>query len=477
MIDDSFEGAWDSVQKKLDILSINPLLQTATGRMKNPRLLEGAEGVPPGFLDQDGNFVIQPEKRLDPLTAKRAFDRDPARGFTEEQKTAMIAQGVDPSLLRPMNQNLAREGKVNAGDHPLMWTANSDALPLKGLPPQEWEDLTIRPSFGELRARPGQSEAFKLPGARGIAPTTLNSRGPYFGEREWPKVKGLEGLGWHPRSGSAGHLTWNRNSGALPPGAEGIMMEHTDPSSPLYGRGMFDAEGMRKPMVDDVTIDPSMRRQGLGSDLVDLHRYSLPTHGQNTPLLRNPAETISARPFWDKYFQSRWGQDATRVPSDVRDASYLGGIDSPRLPLKPGQELPHHRAGILDLPLMDPSTGETIQDYGMFPTWLKDTPMGGMNHNLRVFDDNKPRDLAPLPPENRFNMALTRPKDLLSDIGESDDLDASDRTNRWLARQLIQEQGGTGKGGSSFKSRRRRKVKPGKFTRLSEQYPHIVRDL
>jgi hypothetical protein len=126
---------------------------------------------------------------------------------------------------------------------------------------------------------------------------------------------------------------------------------------------------------------------------------------------------------------------------------------------------------------MDPSTGETIQDYGMFPTWLKDTPMGGMNHNLRVFDDNKPRDLAPLPPENRFNMALTRPKDLLSDIGESDDLDASDRTNRWLARQLIQEQGGTGKGGSSFKSRRRKKAKSGKFTRLSEQYPHIVRDL
>jgi len=368
-----------------------------------------------------------------------------------------------------------------------MWTANSEGLGMRGQKPQDWEDLTIRPSFGELKLRPGQSEEFKLPGARGIAPVTLRSRGPYFGEREWPKVKGVQGIGWHPRSKSGGHLTWNRNAGVLPRGADGVFMEHTDPDAPMYGRGMFDAEGMRRTMVDDVTIDPSMRRQGLGSDLVDLYRYSLPALGfmaqgergpKDTTPIRNPAETLSGRPFWDKYFQSRWGQDATHVPSDVHDASFLGGIDLPRLPLRAGQKLPHHRSAIVDLPFMDEKTGEMLStDFGMFPTWLKDTPLAGTNHNFRIFDDNKPRDLAPLPPENRFNMALTRPNELLSEIGDSSDLDASDRMNRLIARGLLREQEKGGRG-QSFKSRARKKSgKKGKFTRLSEQYPHLVRDL
>ena len=171
--------------------------------------------------------------------------------------------------------------------------------------------------------------------------------------------------------------------------------------------------------------------------------------------MRNPMETVSARPFWDKYFQSRWGPKDTRVPRDVHDAWFHNPMELHPQSLHPGQPIP---------PLFG-----AIDDSDMF---LTNRP-GAMNSP----DDFRPRDLAPLPPENRFNMALTRPKDLLSEIGESDDLDSSDRMNRWLARQLIREQGGMGKGGSSFKSRRRKKAKPGKFTRLSEQYPHIVRDL
>ena len=110
----------------------------------------------------------------------------------------------------------------------------------------------------------------------------------------------------------------------------------------------------------------------------------------------------------------------------------------------------------------------SIKDDDMF---LSHRP-GLMNQ----FDAGTPRTLAPLPPENRFNMALTRPRELLDDIGDSSDLDSSDRMNRWLARQLIREQGKAGGKGRGFK-RGRGKGKKGKFTRLSEEYPHIVRDL
>jgi len=452
---DVFEAAWDSVQKKLDILSINPLLQTATGQMKNPGLLETEWGVPEGFRGQEGRFVLQPEKRTDPLTAQREFSANPGLGFTEEQKRVMRARGMDPDGLEPQNQNQGLTGDDDI--HPINFTASNERRQAMGKKPIEWEELTIRPAFGEMKLAPGDApELYPIPAYEFIDNRTgipmkrpasiLESIGPYFGERSWPKVKGLEGLGWHPREGSAGHLTWNRGQG--------------DIAVAPTGMGSFDA--FTRPLIDDLVIDPSMRRQGLGSDLADLFRYSLPAlrlagkRGKGSDILmRNPMETVSARPFWDRYFQSRWGPEDTHVPSDVHDATFTHPFEPKPVPLEAGARIP---------PLFG-----AIDDSDMFLTGRP----GAMNSP----DAFGPRELAPLPPENRFNMALTRPKDLLSEIGESKDLDASDRMNRWLARQLIREQGGSGKGGSSFKSRRRKKAKPGKFTRLSEQYPHIVRDL
>ena len=458
MTDDSFEAAWGSVQKKLDILSINPLLQTATGRMKNPGLLEDEWGVPEGFRGQEGQFVLQPEKRTDPLTTQRDYFKDPGRGFTEEQKRVMRARGMDPDALEPENQNQGLTDDYSGpGVHPMNFTASNERRQAMGKEPLEWEELTVRPSFGEMKLAPGDKpESYPIPpfdftdnrtGRPMKRPASvLESIGPYFGDRSWPKVKGLEGLGWHPREGSGGHLTWNRGQG--------------DIAEAPTGQGAVDA--FTRPIVDDLVIDPSMRRQGLGSDLTDMFRYSLPAlrlagkRGRGSDaLMRNPMETVSARPFWDKYFQSRWGPEDTHVPRNVDGAWFHNPMKLQPQSLHPGQPIP---------PLFG-----AIDDADMF---LTNSP-GAMNSP----DDFQPRDLAPLPSENRFNMALTRPKDLLSEIGESGDLDSSDRMNRWLARQLIQEQGGTGKGGSSFKSRRGRKAKPGKFTRLSEQYPHIVRDL
>lgn len=453
--EDSFDDAWDSVQKELDILSINPLLQTATGRMKNPGLLEESWGVPEGFRGQDGRFVLQPEKRFDPLTAQRVFGAEPSFGFTEEQKRVLRARGQDPDGLKPTNHNQG----INDGNdvHPINFTASNERRQAMGKKPLEWEELTVRPEFGEMKLAPGDApELYPIPAYEFLDNRTgrsmkrpasvLESIGPYFGERSWPKVKGLQGLGWHPREGSAGHLTWNRGQGDLA-------------RSPT-GMGSIDA--FTRPLVDDLSIDPSMRRQGLGSDLVDLFRYSLPASrlmGQRGKggdvLMRNPMETVSARPFWDRYFQSRWGPEDTHVPSNVHDADFINPMEMHPVPLRPGQRIP-------------PMFG-AIDDSDMF---LAGRP-GAMNSP----DDFRARDLAPLPPENRFNMALTRPKDLLSEIDGRADLDSSDRMNRWLARQLIREQGGSGKGGSSFKSRARKLAKPGKFTRLSEQYPYIVRDL
>jgi len=147
MTDDSFEAAWDSVQKKLDILSINPLLQTATGRMKNPGLLEDEWGVPEGFRGQEGQFVLQPEKRTDPLTTQRDYTKDPGRGFTEEQKRVMRARGMDPDGLEPVNQNQGLTGVHPPGEpgvHPMNFTASNERRQAMGKEPLEWEELTVR---------------------------------------------------------------------------------------------------------------------------------------------------------------------------------------------------------------------------------------------------------------------------------------------------------------------------------------------
>tara|TARA_B100000287_G_C20673194_1_gene794174 strand:- start:1132 stop:2535 length:1404 start_codon:yes stop_codon:yes gene_type:complete len=459
---DFFEDAWQ-VAKELDPLSINPLLQTARGMVKDPVALEESYGLPAGFIGQDGKFVIQPEKRLDPWEAQRIFGEKPSLGFTDEQKRVMRALGMDPENMVGENQNLSlgpntqRGTRGRTGPHPINFTASNERRQTTGKRPVEWEELTIRPTFGEMHLKPGDPiEEYEIPPYEYLDNRTgrpirkpksiLQSKWPYFGERQWPKVKGLEGLGWHPREGSLGHLTWNRGTGDwdLGPDFPGIKT----PSHPL---------------VDDLTIDPSARRQGLGGDLVDLFRYSLPAlrmtgrrSGINDELVRNPMETVSARPFWDKYFQSRWTGDDTHIPSDVLDATFespdpLQGV----IPMPPGSRIP---------PLFG-----SIDDSNMF---LTHTP-GVMNQ----FDEGTPRPLAPLPPENRFNMALTRPRELLRDIGDSSDLDASDRMNRWLARQLIREQERGGGKGRGFKRNKQKRGKKGKFTTLSEQYPHIVRDL
>jgi hypothetical protein len=170
-------------------------------------------------------------------------------------------------------------------------------------------------------------------------------------------------------------------------------------------------------MVEDLVIDPAYRRQGLGTDLVDTFRYSLPALFPKAPdLKRSPAETYSARDFWDNYFQARWGPEDTHVPLDVTDAEWQPMMAPGAIPLRPGQQLPAMEGGVED-------TGPPgIPMLEMVP-YLSNSP--DMS--------SKPRTLAPLPSENRFVQALQKPNSLLATLqNQSEPLTWSDRMNRRL---------------------------------------------
>ncbi len=218
-------------------------------------------------------------------------------------------------------------------------------------------------------------------------------------------------MGWFPREDSAGQLTW----------IEG--MEHVRP--------------LNAPMVEDLVVDPAFRRQGLGTDLVDNYRYSLPALFPKAPdLKRSPAETYTARDFWDKYFQARWDNSDDFIPMGVNDASFQPMMDIDSVPLRPGQRIPPIEGGVLD-------TGPPgIPMLEMVPG-LSNTP-----------DTGTPKPLAPLPSENRFVQALQKPNSLLATLqNQQEPLTWSDRMNRRLAKLV-------GKGGRRWKD-------------LAQNYPYM----
>ncbi len=229
----------DMIQNALDPMSINPLLQTAEGMMNQGVTQDMSQA----FQDQEGRFVIQPELRLDPITAMKTFRDNPGYGHPKATKDFLDAMGARMTDKVPVPMDMIPPHGI-----------------LSGRKPTEWQDLTIRPLFGQMKNIPGkQNEVYRIPsqtreiamGQRGrLRGGDLEVKRPYFGYRVWPHTKGLEGMGWFARPDSAGQLTW----------IEG--MEHVPPRN--------------APMVEDLVIDPAYRRQGLGTDLVDTFRYSLP---------------------------------------------------------------------------------------------------------------------------------------------------------------------------------------------------------
>jgi len=390
----------DMIQNALDPMSINPLLQTAEGMMN-----QGVtQDMPQSFQDQEGRFVIQPELRLDPITATKVFGQDPLYGHPQATRDFLAEQGATHNGVVPVPMDMVPPHGI-----------------LSGRKPTEWQDLTIRPVFGDMKNIPGkQNETYQIPsqvreiamGKRGrLRGGELEVKRPYFGDRTWPHTKGLEGMGWFPREGSAGQLTW----------IEG--MEHVRP--------------LNAPMVEDLVVDPAFRRQGLGTDLVDNYRYSLPALFPKAPdLKRSPAETYTARDFWDKYFQARWDNSDDFIPMGVNDASFQPMMDIDSVRLRPGQRIPPIEGGVLD-------TGPPgIPMLEMVPG-LSNTP-----------DMGTPKPLAPLPSENRFVQALQKPNSLLATLqNQQEPLTWSDRMNRRLAKLV-------GKGGRRWKD-------------LAQNYPYM----
>jgi len=380
MADDEDED--DSIQNALDPMTINPLLQTAEGMMNQGVTQDMSQA----FQDQEGRFVIQPELRLDPITAMNTFRDNKGFGHPQATKDYLDRMGAEYTDRIPVPMDMIPPHGI-----------------LSGRKPTEWQDLTIRPAFGQMKNTPGKgNETYNIPsqtreiamGVRGrLRGGELEVKRPYFGDRTWPKVKGLEGMGWHPRTDSAGQLTW----------IDG--MEHVAP--------------LNAPVVEDLSIDPAFRRQGLGTDLVDLFRYSLPAISPNAPgLARSVAETYSGRGFWDDYFQSRWGPDDTHVPLNVNNAMQYPMMSPTSIPLRPGQRIPPMEGGVTD-------------------TGPPGVSMLEMKPGLSNMPDmtSKPRDLPPLPPENRFVQALKNPNALLATLqNQQEPLSSSDRMNRRTAK-------------------------------------------
>jgi len=256
------------------------------------------------------------------------------------------------------------------------------------------------------------------------APFEFSQKVPFFGEREWPEAKGRQGLGWKPREGSGGQLSWHPASGS-----SGSLMtelsERKAAEDPPVDIG-YEGEPIQRgsPQVEDISIDPALRRQGMGTDLTDTYRYIMGLYGfGQEDLNRTPLETIDSRRFWDGYFNARWGPEATHVPQDADDVWFEDvGDPMANRGLEPGAELPGHTGAI--------STDEEGKMH-MAP--------GGQNFP----DPGTPSPLPMLPESNQFVQALKRPEELLAGMPqekkEVERLTPVERTNRWLARQVAGE--------------------------------------